>query len=187
MSPWPEPPRPSPALPGRTRYEMKWDGLRIAAVRTDEHTALWSRRGVRLDSQFPDLMAAAAEQLPAGVVIDGEAVIWQDGRLDFSALLSRMGTSASSARRLALQKSASLVAFDLLLVARHDVRDRALAQRRQLLEELSESMTPPLRLPPSPKTSRSPWLVHRHGHGGNRRHRGQGRCSALPAPASGTG
>lgn len=136
------------ALPGRTRYEMKWDGFRIAVVRTEDHTALWSRQGSRLDNQFPDLLAAAADQLPPGVVLDGEGVIWSADRLDFSALLSRMSSSATSARRLASQQPASFVAFDVLAVAGHDVRDQSFAQRRALLEELAQSMRPPLQTEP---------------------------------------
>lgn len=59
-----------------------------------------------------------------------------------------MSSSATSARRLASQQPASFVAFDVLAVAGHDVRDQSFAQRRALLEELAQSMRPPLQTEP---------------------------------------
>ncbi|GKV72013.1 hypothetical protein [Pseudarthrobacter sp. NCCP-2145] len=39
---------------------------------------------------LPGLAEALAEQVPPGVVLDGEAVIWNRDRLDFEALQQRM-------------------------------------------------------------------------------------------------
>ena len=77
----------SDGLPGGSRYEPKWDGFRLLAVVDDDET-LWSRQGKNLTRSFPELVAALEAQLPRGVVLDGEAVVWQDDRLDFDALLS---------------------------------------------------------------------------------------------------
>jgi ATP-dependent DNA ligase len=53
-------------------FEPKWDGYRATLTRTGSGvTRIWSRRGNDLTDRFPDVAAAAARQLPAGVVLDG--------------------------------------------------------------------------------------------------------------------
>ncbi|WP_448812083.1 ATP-dependent DNA ligase [Agromyces bauzanensis] len=135
------------AMPGGTRYEPKWDGFRAVIV-VDEDVSLWSRQGKNLTRSFPDLTAAAASMIPAGCIVDGEAVIWIDGRLSFEALQQRLGVGTETARRLAHAQPASYVAFDLIAVAGQDVRHLRLDDRRGLLEKLAEEWTPPLNLSP---------------------------------------
>ncbi len=113
----------------------------------DDTVTLWSRQGKNLTRGFPELVAAAA-QLPAGVVLDGEAVVWIDGRLDFDALLRRTSAGAARAATLARLEPASYVAFDVLAIADRDARDLALDDRRMLLEELATDWSPPLNLSP---------------------------------------
>lgn len=70
---------------------------------------LWSRRGTNLTSRFPILAAAAARQLPQGLVLDGALVIL-DGRLSFDALQRRLVTAPAKARKLVASTPASYVA-----------------------------------------------------------------------------
>lgn len=82
---------PSPdALTGGVVYEPKWDGFRAVLDVRHGTATLWSRQGKELTRAFPDLIAAASDQLPDGVIIDGEAVVWSVGRLDFDALQRRL-------------------------------------------------------------------------------------------------
>jgi ATP-dependent DNA ligase len=97
---------------------------------------------------FPDLAAAAAGQIPSGFVLDGEAVIWSGGRLDFEALQARMTTSKAKLPVLAREVPASFVAFDVLAAAGHDIRGIPLSGRRELLEALATNWDPPLNLSP---------------------------------------
>ncbi|MFA7766318.1 hypothetical protein [Streptomyces sp. NRRL S-448] len=61
-------------------------------------------------------MAAAEAQLPHGLVLDGELVVWdtEAGRLSFEALQRRAATCARGAPSLAARWPAHFVAFDLL-------------------------------------------------------------------------
>ena len=59
------------ACPGGCRYELKFDGFRVAVVRTANGARLWSRRGTELTFAFPDLAAAAEFHLRSGTVLDG--------------------------------------------------------------------------------------------------------------------
>lgn len=137
------------ALSGGAQYEPKWDGFRLVIIRDGDHTTAWSRQGTNLTAAFPDLIDAARQQLPPGVVVDGEAVIWQGGRLDFDALQRRLVTRTSTIARLARQKPAVFVAFDLLAVAGHDLREQPLRTRRALLEALAVDWTGALQLSPA--------------------------------------
>lgn len=136
------------ALPGGSRYEPKWDGYRACALVGVGGVSLWSRQGKDLSRYFPELLEALAGQVPPGCVLDGEAVVWSGARLDFDALQRRLVTSRAGLAALVREQPASFVAFDLLAVAGHDIRDTPLDQRRELLEELATGWEPPLNLSP---------------------------------------
>lgn len=138
-----------PKTAGSWQAEPKWDGYRAIIARDGEDTTLWSRQGKNLGRYFPDLLAAATMQLPPGCLIDGEAVIWSNDRLDFSALQQRLTTSTKSLAKLVREKPAHFVAFDLLAVAGHDTRQEPLRSRRALLEELAKDWEAPLDLSPA--------------------------------------
>lgn len=137
------------ALPGGCQYEPKWDGFRLVIVRADGHTSLWSRQGKDLTASFPDIAAAASVQVPPGFVVDGEAVVWQGGRLDFDALQRRLITRGGALTRLARKTPATFVAFDLLAAAGQDVQQHPLRARRALLEELAGGWEGLLQLSPA--------------------------------------
>ena len=65
------------ALPGGCLYEPKWDGYRAAIFVSPAGAALFSRQGKDLSRYFPELVQAAASQIPPGCVLAGEAVVWQ--------------------------------------------------------------------------------------------------------------
>jgi ATP-dependent DNA ligase len=136
------------ALPGGCMYEPKWDGYRLCALAGADSVSLWSRQSKELTRYLPDLREAIEAQVPPGCVLDGEAVIWTADRLDFDALQRRLVASRTGLPVLVLERPASFAAFDLLAVAGHDIRDKPLAQRRELLEQLAADWEPPLNLSP---------------------------------------
>ncbi|MBT2566193.1 ATP-dependent DNA ligase [Arthrobacter sp. ISL-85] len=136
------------ALPGGSRYEPKWDGYRACVLVSASGVSLYSRQGKDLSRYFPDLVEALPGQVPPGCVLDGEAVIWTADRLDFDTLQRRLVTSKAALPALVRERPASFVAFDLLAVAGHDIRNALLEQRRELLEQLAADWQPPLNLSP---------------------------------------
>lgn len=134
---------------GTWLFEPKWDGYRCVAVREERGATLWSRQGKELTGYFPELCSAVAVVVPPGCVIDGEAVIWSQGRLNFTALQQRLGAGPKTLPGLVAAAPANYVAFDVLAVAGHDARDLPLSQRRALLEELANGWEPPLSLSPT--------------------------------------
>jgi ATP-dependent DNA ligase len=137
------------AARGALMFEPKWDGYRCICIRDNDGATLWSRQGKELTGYFPELSSAVASAVPPGCVIDGEAVIWSQGRLNFDALQQRLGAGSRTLPGLVAAAPANYVAFDVLAVAGHDARELPLSQRRALLEELANGWEPPLSLSPT--------------------------------------
>ena len=136
------------ALRGGSVYEPKWDGYRLVLVHDGSRVAAWTRHGKDLSRRFPDLVETATKQLPAGCVVDGEVVIWRDGRLDFDALQARLTASAAQLAARVAALPASYLAFDALAAGGEDLRGKPWRDRRAALEALAP-WQPPLQLSPS--------------------------------------
>ncbi len=115
----------------RHLYEIKWDGFRTLAFVDSGGLRLMSRGGHRVTERYPELAALAS--FPAGTVLDGEIVIFKDGRPDFESLLRRSRARQSTAER---SRAATYVAFDLLYSGFRSVMGEPLSRRRARLEEL---------------------------------------------------
>ncbi|WUV40750.1 DNA ligase (plasmid) [Streptomyces sp. NBC_01483] len=101
--------------------------------RTDDGVRLQARSGRDVTAAWGDL-ALAAHHLPAGTVLDGEAVITTEyGRISFEAAQARAATSPTRARRLAAQRPAHYIAFDALQLPSGDARPRPYSERRAAL------------------------------------------------------
>ncbi|MCD9198734.1 ATP-dependent DNA ligase [Aeromicrobium wangtongii] len=137
-------PEPS-ALPGGCVYEPKLDGYRALLFVTEEGCRVQSRRGHDITDEFRDVAEAAFEQLPAGLVVDGELVVRTRGAFDFGELQRRL---ARAGKQRIGQPAASFIAFDLLAAAGRDVRTTPLRVRRQLLETVMAGTSAPLELCP---------------------------------------
>lgn len=141
--------------PGGVAYEPKFDGYRALLFVDEGRCRVQSRRGHDITDAFPDIASAAAEQLPDGVVVDGELVVWGDGAFDFAELQRRL----VSRQRLA-RKPAIFVAFDVLALSGADVRSWPLSRRREALELLLQGSAPPMELTPQTyeKQDAEQWL-----------------------------
>ena len=115
--------------------EWKWDGIRSQVIRRDGRTFIWSRGEELITERFPEL-AAAAEFLPDGTVIDGEIMPWKDGEpLPFAQLQRRIGRKTLGAKVLA-EVPAVVFAYDLLEIDGGDLRGEPLSARRARLERV---------------------------------------------------
>ncbi|WP_405428437.1 hypothetical protein [Streptomyces erythrochromogenes] len=153
--------RGSPALPGPaapragTGYEQKLDGHRailFTPAGPGDPVLIQTRRGALVQDRWPDLVAAAETQLPHGLVLDGELVVWdsETGRLSFEALQHRATARARGARTLAARWPAYFVAFDLLQQDGQELLARPYTDRRAQLENLfsEHALTAPWMLVP---------------------------------------
>jgi DNA ligase-1 len=121
--------------PSQWQIEWKWDGIRVQIVRRAERTWVWSRGEELVTDRFPELMRLGAS-LPEGVVLDGEVVVWQGGRVQpFALLQQRLGRKTVGAKLLA-DIPVVLMAYDVLEVAGEDWRARPQHERRAELERI---------------------------------------------------
>ncbi|KAI3594489.1 ATP-dependent DNA ligase LigC [Cupriavidus sp. U2] len=134
--------------PSRWQVEWKWDGIRAQLVRRAGQTWLWSRGEELITERFPEL-TDAAQRLPDGTVLDGEIIVWIDGRVQpFALLQQRIGRKTVGAKLLR-DAPAILMAYDLLEWQGQDWRARPQAERRaQLARVVADHIHPALELSP---------------------------------------
>ncbi|AOR30382.1 hypothetical protein BFF78_04320 [Streptomyces fodineus] len=84
-------------------------------------------------ARFPDLVHAAAE-LPDGLILDGELLVWAGEHLSFEALQRRAVSHGRTGARLAEQMPAHFVVFDVLQIDGHELLRTPYAECRARLE-----------------------------------------------------
>lgn len=122
--------------------EPKYDGIRAQLHKMGGEVGLFSRDLRPLDSEFPDLIAAASA-IAGDFVLDGELIAYSEGRkLGFSDLQKRLGRRRVESDLFmdVGEGSASVplkyVAFDLLWAEGESLLDMSLRERRVRLEEI---------------------------------------------------
>ncbi|WP_326771530.1 ATP-dependent DNA ligase [Streptomyces sp. NBC_01445] len=93
-------------------YEIKFDGHRTVLWRDAETVRLQARFVRTVTSAWMDLAVAGMRALRPGTVLDGEAVIDNEGRIDFAAAQFRANSGPARARRLASALPASYATGD---------------------------------------------------------------------------
>lgn len=125
------------------QYEPKWDGFRCIAFRDGDKVDLMSKAGKPLARYFPDLVATLKEVKAKRFVLDGEIVIPFEKSLSFDELLLRIHPAKSRVQKLAAERPAAFVVFDLLVDAKgRSLVKLPLAERREALEEFVSANVP---------------------------------------------
>jgi bifunctional non-homologous end joining protein LigD len=117
-------------------YEIKLDGYRAEAVKSDGHLSLFSRNRKSFNRQFPLIVEALAD-LPDNTVIDGEVVALDpSGRPDFN-LLQNFRSAASHIHYFV---------FDLLVHKGRDLTRLPLIERREIMRSVLKCSSPRVRI-----------------------------------------
>ncbi len=115
-------------------HEVKWDGMRVLAERTDGRLRLTSRRGNTVTTAYPELLA---ESLPDDVLLDGEVVALAGGVPSFLALAGRIHVrDRARAAALAAASPVTFMVFDVLRLYGVDLIKAPWRERRGVLERL---------------------------------------------------
>jgi bifunctional non-homologous end joining protein LigD len=116
-------------------HEYKYDGYRLLLAVGDGVATAWTRNGKDWSDKFKALVKAAA-RLPAGCLLDGEAVaLDDDGQPSFQLLQSNLkGGDAPLA----------FFAFDLLIDRGGDIRGLPNIERKERLAALLKGVSPPI-------------------------------------------
>ena len=138
---------------GEWQYEPKWDGFRCLVFRDGDSVDLMSKAGKPLARYFPDLVAVVKQVKAKHFVLDGEIVIPFDGSLSFDELLQRIHPAKSRVEKLAAERPATLVVFDLLVDGKgKSLVSEPLTVRRAALEKFVAANIPkklPIHLSPA--------------------------------------
>ncbi len=147
-------------LPGGAAYEPKFAGYRTLMFVQGGTCRLHSRHGRDITGSFPEIVAAAIEHVPSGVVLDGELVVWGDDTTDFTELRDRLAQHERP--HGGSLRPASFIATDVLAGAGMDMRRSPLRVRRQALEILLGDAPPPLHVVPQTRDAHEArtWLEH---------------------------
>ncbi|MFJ5548704.1 hypothetical protein [Streptomyces sp. NPDC093225] len=134
------------ALRAGVAYEQKFDGHRallFTPTTPGGQVLVQTRRGALVQDRWPDLVAAAEQQLPPGLVLDGELLVWdvEAGRLSFEGLQRRAVARARGASALTAAWPAYFVAFDVLQQDGAELLTLPYGERRARLEA-SSPITP---------------------------------------------
>ncbi|MES2120293.1 MAG: DNA ligase D [Pseudomonadota bacterium] len=117
-------------------HEYKYDGYRLLLSVGDGVATAWTRKGKDWSDKFKAL-AKAASKLPAGCLIDGEAVaLDEEGKPSFQLLQSTLKESRGA--------NLAYYAFDLLIDRGEDIRKLSNLERKERLASLLESVPPPI-------------------------------------------
>ena len=116
-------------------HEFKYDGYRLLIATGGGAATAWTRNGKDWSDKFRSIVKAASD-LPAGCLIDGEAVaIGEDGKPDFQLLQSTLkGGHADLA----------FYAFDLLVDQGKDIRKLSNLERKERLAALLKPVSAPI-------------------------------------------
>jgi DNA ligase D-like protein (predicted ligase)/DNA ligase D-like protein (predicted 3'-phosphoesterase) len=113
-------------------FEVKWDGFRALAY-VNEELSLRSRNQKELLDNFPELIEL--QRQAHGVVLDGEIVILNGGKVDFQALLERgKATSPTEIELRTKQSPAAYIVFDILEKDGKQLLDLPLMERKKILK-----------------------------------------------------
>lgn len=115
--------------------EHKWDGIRAQVILRSGQLYVWSRGEELVTDKYPEFQDFL-EAIPGGTVIDGEILPFPEGHIGtFNDLQTRIGRKTIS-KALLKNSPVILKAYDLLEWEGKDIRQRAFAERRELLEKL---------------------------------------------------
>lgn len=109
-------------------HEVKFDGYRSQIIIDGAAVRFFTRRGLDWSAKYRDLVDAARELNVRNAIIDGEIIVTNEAGLsDFGALRKAI------TRR---QHDLYFVAFDLMHLNGHDLRDMTLKDRREILVQM---------------------------------------------------
>jgi DNA ligase D-like protein (predicted ligase) len=123
-------------------FEIKWDGTRTLAFVELGGYRLVNRRRIDMTDRYPEFTFLA--DAPAGTVLDGETIVFKDGKPDFNMLQSReQARSPLKIRTLARSVPATFVVFDLLYERFAPLLWLPLYARRERLGQLVRKLKKP--------------------------------------------
>jgi DNA ligase D-like protein (predicted ligase) len=116
-------------------YERKFDGERCLTYSAGGQVRLLTRNQLDVSATYPELHEVFGRQQASEYVVDGEIVAFDGDATSFSLLQQRLGVR-EPAPALVARVPVVYCLFDVLWADGNDVRQRPLAERKQVLRDL---------------------------------------------------
>jgi bifunctional non-homologous end joining protein LigD len=125
---------PAPPVGAHWVHELKLDGYRIQAhIDKSGKIRLFTRSGLEWTSRMPLIVRELGRLKVEGAVLDGEVVVLDaEGQSSFAKLQAAFDEGASH--------PLTYFVFDLLYLNGHNLRHEPLAKRKQILEQMLNSL-----------------------------------------------
>ncbi|MCS7105891.1 MAG: DNA ligase, partial [Candidatus Aenigmarchaeota archaeon] len=120
-------------------FEIKLDGTRAIAYidKEKKEVRFLNRRLKFFQSNYPELLNIYENINARRVILDGEIVVFKEGKPDFFALQTREHVSEKLRIKLLSEiMPASYVVFDILHLDGEDLVDKPLIERKKILENV---------------------------------------------------
>jgi DNA ligase-1 len=115
--------------------EYKWDGIRGQIIRRNDEVFIWSRGEELVTQQFPEI-SDAVQAMKGNFVLDGEILAVKDGKvLNFNELQKRLNRK-NITKKMLEEIPIEVFVYDLIELEGTDLREKPIASRRAMLEEL---------------------------------------------------
>ena len=117
-------------------HQIKWDGIRGIVHIDGGRMAIYTRSGHDCTAAYPELNDLPDSIGSGQTVLDGELVVFMDGKPSFYHVLQRSRTKNSAKQKhLATLYPVRYIVFDLLFLGGEDLRQQPLFERQALLAD----------------------------------------------------
>ncbi len=117
-------------------FEIKWDGYRALAY-LDNDTDIMSRNLIGMRDKFPELISLHSRVKKRPAILDGEIVVFENGRPSFAGIQSRGRIAgAGTAKQASIRNPAVFIAFDVLYSDGAPVMEFPLKKRKEILADM---------------------------------------------------
>lgn len=113
-------------------HQIKWDGIRGVSIIENGTVSVYSRSGRNATAAYPELSSLAQQMDAKQAVLDGELVVFAEGKPSFYHVLKRSRVHSPA---VTAQYPVRYVVFDLLMLNGCDLKREPIEQRQRLLKE----------------------------------------------------
>ncbi len=120
--------------PSDWHAEYIWDGMRGQLIKRDKYIFLWSKEEELIIDQFPEFKSLASVE--SDFVIDGEILVFKENQVKgFDYVQKRIGKKKVT-KKIIESYPSIFMAYDIMELAKQDIRKLAQADRRAKLVSL---------------------------------------------------
>lgn len=119
--------------------EHKWDGIRGQLIKRRGTITLWSRGEEIVTDQFPEVVEAAAE-LPDGIALDGELLVWKDGLPQAFTSMQKRVNRKTVGKKIRKDYPVIFLSYDIMEFEGKDIRAQGFLDRRKKLKSVVEPL-----------------------------------------------